>query len=66
MFGKLGCLFAVFGFGVLSTRANLDLSSERAILFMDELISFDNVRALLYPGSFKHFLGLVFDGGVGT
>lgn len=47
----------------LATWANLDLTANRAFLFMDEMIPFDNVKRILAADSWHSFWWEVSDGG---
>jgi hypothetical protein len=55
------CLFAPFLYALVD--ANLDFATGPYHLFMDELIIFDGVQAILHPKSFSDFIYSVTDGG---
>lgn len=53
----------VVAYLALAAVANADLTAHRSFLFMDELITFDGVRAILHPAGKRAFLLAVLDGG---
>lgn len=58
----LATLMVCLGWGLLVTRANIDLKNGRYVLFMDERITFDGVGKILHPESLKSFFDAVVDG----
>lgn len=62
IFAFLGFVFLGL-FIFLAARANFDMASGRFVLFMDERITFDGVRNIIFPGGLGEFFYNVFDGG---
>ena len=56
-------VFMIFEYIALATWANKDLSEGRFALFMDERITFDGVRRILYPESITDFMLSIVHGG---
>lgn len=59
-YSLLGVFFLLCGYYII--EANTDLSSSRYMLWMDELITFDEIKSLLHQNSFSDWLRRMFTG----